>query len=110
MAGRLSRVQVEVAGKPAAIQWESREALMAELGSARVAGGIVEAFSAVGASLPVELTREQKILLVALLDGWGWSRPLAVTALNCVECGLVETAGARGWRAYVCNIDDDGHD
>lgn len=70
MAGRLNHVQVEVAGTPVAIPWESREALLAELVRAQVAGAIVEAFRTVGASRRVELTREQKVLLVALLDGW----------------------------------------
>ena len=85
MAGRLSRVQIEVAGKPVAIPWESLEALLAELASARIAAGIVEAFRAVGASQPVELTREQKVLLVALLDGWArrvGKLPLGVWSLR----------------------------
>jgi len=66
----LRRVQVEVAGKAVAIPWESREALLAELARTDVAASIVMAFQMSVPPLPVELTRAQKVLLIALLDGW----------------------------------------
>jgi len=30
--------------------------------------------------------------------------------LVCAECGLESAGVARGWRAYLCDLDDDGQD
>jgi len=33
-----------------------------------------------------------------------------VTPLLCIECGCTAVEEARGWRAYVIDLDDDGED
>jgi hypothetical protein len=30
--------------------------------------------------------------------------------LRCAECGVAAVGSARGWRAYLCDLDDDGQD
>jgi hypothetical protein len=52
------------------IPWESREALLLEIRHLDSAAPTVEAFSAVGVSRPVELTLEQKGLLIEVIEQW----------------------------------------
>lgn len=30
--------------------------------------------------------------------------------LECAECGVTAVGSARGWAAYLCDLDDDGYD
>jgi hypothetical protein len=73
-AGRLDRVQVDVAGEIITISWDERDVLLEELAFAEGTKPIRERFEAVGASRPVELDREQRERLQAALDAWGSDR------------------------------------
>jgi hypothetical protein len=68
--GRLDRVEIRLSRRVVRISWDSRTELLARLRRLESAGPIVRAFEAVGASRPVELDREQKATMYAVLDVW----------------------------------------
>lgn len=72
MPERLDHVSVTVdrGGEANAVRlpWRSRDYLLRKLRTVDGAEGIVKAFEDVGATSPVELTTEQKVLLHRVLD------------------------------------------
>ena len=72
MAGaeRLNRVQVATAGGVVELPWPSRFELLER--ARRLYGGaeVIRRFEAVGASRPVTLDRDSKLLLLNLLQHW----------------------------------------
>jgi hypothetical protein len=68
--GRLDRVEIRLNRRVVRISWASRTELLAQLRQLESARSIVQAFEAVGASRPVELDREQKATVYAVLDVW----------------------------------------
>lgn len=80
MPERLDRVTVALKRGSVVFSWEARQALLARLFHANIknrviAQGtstdhIIRAFEAVGATLPVELTKPQRLLLLHVLRTW----------------------------------------
>ena len=72
MPDRLDHISITVdrGGEPNAVRlpWRSRELLLRKLRTTDGAEEIVKAFEVVGATRPVELTIEQKLVLYRLLD------------------------------------------
>ncbi len=69
MPERLDRVTVNVPDGDVTISWATREVLMGLLTEDENAAGIRARFEAVGASRPVDLTRDERL---ALRDMLGW--------------------------------------
>jgi hypothetical protein len=63
-AGRLNRALIAVDGDVVEIPWDSRDALMGELRGHDHAKPVLAAFLAVGATRPVVLDADGKVLLV----------------------------------------------
>jgi hypothetical protein len=73
-AGRLDRVQVDVAGEIVDITWHERDVLLGELAFVEGMKPVRERFESVGTSRPVELDAEQRARLRTALDGWDTDR------------------------------------
>jgi hypothetical protein len=67
---RLDRVVIAYAGARVTLPWASRDELLSEINHLENLKDIRHAFEAVGASRPVELTREQAILLIDTINLW----------------------------------------
>jgi hypothetical protein len=67
---RLNRVTVKYSRGEIVLPWASRDALLAELSQLDSAKGIRDAFEAVGASRPVELSPQDTGLLIEVIDMW----------------------------------------
>jgi hypothetical protein len=70
MPERLDRVVVATSSRDVILPWASRDALLDQISHLEFSGGIRRAFEAVGASLPLRLTNEEKGDLVGLIDIW----------------------------------------
>jgi hypothetical protein len=73
-AGRLDRVQIDVADEIVEISWNERDVLLEELAFAADTKPIRVKFEAVGASRPVELDADNRSHLRKALDDWGSDR------------------------------------
>jgi hypothetical protein len=62
--GRLDRVQVATSRRTVVLPWASRDELLEQMRHLETMTPVVDAFEAVGASVPVRLTLEQKARLV----------------------------------------------
>jgi len=69
MPERFDRVTVNIPDGDVTISWATREVLMGLFAEDESAAGIRARFEAVGASRPVDLTRDER---VALRDMLGW--------------------------------------
>jgi hypothetical protein len=67
---QLNRVTLTTLRGDVEIPWQARDLLLARLQLAATAGPIVQKIRAVGAMRPVELTEDEKALVVAELDFW----------------------------------------
>lgn len=70
MPERLDSVQIAYSRGTVAIPWSSRDALLAETRHLDSAKSIRDAFLAVGATRPVELKRDEMVLLLHAIDVW----------------------------------------
>jgi hypothetical protein len=68
--GRLDWVHVATSRGTIVIPWGSRDTLLQEIRRIDSANSIRKAFQDVGASLPVQLSRDDKAHLVELLNFW----------------------------------------
>jgi hypothetical protein len=69
--GRLDWVDVATSRGNIVIPWSSRDTLLHEIRRIDSASSIRKAFQDVGASLPVQLSRDDRAHLVELLNFWG---------------------------------------
>lgn len=74
---RLDRVIVAYSRGRVELPWESRDEMLNEFRHLEGAAGVVAAFEAVGASVPVELARDDVAFLVEQLDRWSSRVPIA---------------------------------
>jgi hypothetical protein len=70
MPERLDNVTIKLNRGTATLPWPSRDALLEKLTHVEHGTSIRDAFEAVGASRPVELTLEQKAKLHGVIDNW----------------------------------------
>jgi hypothetical protein len=72
MPERLDRVQIELASQPdpIVISWAAREELLARLDGLPAHARVIDAFRNVGATAPVQLDQEGKLLLSTAIDDW----------------------------------------
>lgn len=74
---RLNRVRVATHDGDFDLHWEEREELLALLRGTPDAKGAIDRFMAVRATRPVELTDEQKVIVVSAVEAaWGASEAL----------------------------------
>jgi hypothetical protein len=92
-AGRLDRVQVDVAGEIIVISWHERDVLLEELAWAEGTKSIRVKFEAVGASRPVGLDAEERARLRTALDAWGSDR-LQPEGIARLHAALARAEGA----------------
>jgi hypothetical protein len=67
---RLDRVHVATSQRTVVLPWASRDALLEQMRHLDTMTPVVDAFEAVGASVPVRLTLEQKARLVDVVRVW----------------------------------------
>jgi hypothetical protein len=95
MPDRLDHVSVAVdrGGEANAVRlpWKSRDYLLRKLRTTTGAEGIVKAFEDVGATGPIELTRQQKAVLYRLLDDRSFT-----TGFHELPAGFYELRNALG--------------
>lgn len=70
MPDRLNSVTIAMPNGDIEISWDAREAMLRELRTMPSAAKIVAAFEAGGASTPIKLSADQRLLLYQLLDEW----------------------------------------
>ena len=70
MPERLDRVTLTLSGGDVTLTWATREALLARLQHVNSASGIRIAFTAIGATRPVDLSVSQQVALLKVLDEW----------------------------------------
>ena len=68
---RLDRVQVATSRRTVVLSWASRDELLEQMRHLDTMKPAVDALEAVGASVPVRLTLEQKARLVDVVRVWG---------------------------------------
>ena len=71
MPERLDNVTIATGRDTLTMPWSSRVALLDELERYETGYEIHDAFTAVGASSPVQLTNEQKTELLRVIEVWG---------------------------------------
>ncbi len=99
MLERVDRVTITMGRNDVIITWACRAALLSKLRTVRRAAGVIQAFEAVGATRPVELSIEQKVTLHSFLEAWsGIETPEGFTDM---PPGLLELRNA---------LSDDFHD
>ncbi len=70
MPERIDKITIATERETLTLPWSSRVALLDELQRYETGYTIRDAFTAVGASSPVELTNEQKTELLRVIDVW----------------------------------------
>jgi hypothetical protein len=70
MPERLDNVTIKLNNRTVTLPWPSRDALLEKLTHVEHGTSIRDAFEVVGASRPVELTREQKVKLHSVIGDW----------------------------------------
>lgn len=70
MPERLDRVEIALSSVTITLSWPSRDALLEELTFHDRGRSVRDAFEAVGSSRPVELTLEQKSMLLYVIEHW----------------------------------------
>jgi hypothetical protein len=70
MPERVDNVTIKLNNRTVTLPWPSRDALLEKLTHVEHGTSIRDAFEAVGASRPVELTREQKAKLHGVIADW----------------------------------------
>ena len=70
MPERLDRITVSVPSGDVTVSWATRQVLMARLAQRDDTAAIRARFDAVGASGPVELSREERVALRDLIGEW----------------------------------------
>ena len=89
MPGRRDDVTIALErGDDVTIPWASRDALLHRLVNVESAQGIVDAFTAVGATRPVELTEADKLILYGFLEGWSLMHALEKSPAGLEELRL----------------------
>ena len=71
MPERIDEITIATGRDTLTMPWSSRVALLDELQRYETGYEIRDAFTAVGASSPVELTNEQKTELLRVIEVWG---------------------------------------
>lgn len=71
MPERLDTVKIPLSRGEVLLPWESRQALLEQMRHLESARPTITAFEDVGASMPVRLGREQKGLLITVIEHWG---------------------------------------
>jgi hypothetical protein len=71
MPERIDKITIATGRDTLTLPWSSRVALLDELQRYETGYEIRDAFTAVGASRPVELTNEQKTELLRVIEVWG---------------------------------------
>jgi len=102
MPERIDQITIATGRDTLTVPWSSRVALLDELKRYETGHAIRDAFTAVGASSPVELTNEQKTELLRVIEVWGERTeggmrglPEAIFALRNALEGDLHDAGDR---------------
>src|SRR4051794_24763614 len=96
MPDRLNQVTIRLQHGSVELPWGSRERLLDEINSLEGTEQVVSAFTAVGASAPVNLGRTEKVLLVEMIDRWAadiGTEQLPVGVWD-LKCALVDDLAA----------------
>ena len=70
MPERIDRVTIALREKDVVISWAARDALIDQLPGLETGAAIRAIFEGVGASSPVQLTDDQKVELLRVIDVW----------------------------------------
>lgn len=98
MPERLDQVTVTTSRGSVSLPWASRDLLLGEIRHLESAAAIVKAFTDVGASRPVTLSKEDRARLFELLEAWSHRVTVSVTG-SSTESVVPSRATATGDRS-----------